>query len=323
MGCCISIPLTNTLYFMSNAKTNTLWVEKYRPSNLDTYIGNEHIKGKISSYISNNDVPHLLLHGKAGTGKSTAAKILINSIDCDYMIINASDENNVDTIRNKIKGFASSAGFRSMKIVMLDEADYLTTNSQAILRNLMEEFSAHTRFILTCNYVERIIEPIQSRCQVFQVFPPDKRDVAMHVSKVLSNEGVAFEPKNLAYVVNESYPDIRKIINTCQSSSVNGTLVVDKNTMIVSDYKYKILNVLKSKDDKKKKYNEIRQILVNSKIKDFTDLYTMLYETVDQYAPNNTSGVILALASGQLNHVQSTDKEIPTAATLIEILNLI
>lgn len=123
---------------MSNTKTNTLWVEKYRPISLDTYIGNEHIKGKIFSYISNNDVPHLLLHGKAGTGKSTAAKILINSIDCDYMIINASDENNVDTIRNKIKGFASSAGFRGMKIVMLDEC--LDANTLiTVLRNGSEQ----------------------------------------------------------------------------------------------------------------------------------------------------------------------------------------
>ena len=133
---------------------NSLWVEKYRPSKLSEYVGNDHLKAKVEGYLESGDVPHLLLYGRAGTGKTTLAKLIVNSIECDYMIINASSENNVDTVRNKVTNFASSMGFKPFKIIILDEFDYMTHNAQAILRNLMETFSAHCRFILTCNYVE-------------------------------------------------------------------------------------------------------------------------------------------------------------------------
>ena len=169
---------------------HSLWVEKYRPNTLTTYVGNEHLKEKVKRYIDSEDVPHLLLYGKAGTGKTTLAKILVNNIDCDYMYINASDENKVDDVRNKIKTFASSVGFKDMKVVILDECDYLTPNAQAALRNLMETFSKHCRFILTCNYVERIIDPIQSRCQSYKVVPPSKKEVAQQMVKILNEESV-------------------------------------------------------------------------------------------------------------------------------------
>ena len=154
---------------------NSLWVEKYRPIKLDDYVGNEHLKEKVSGYIESEDVPHLLLFGRAGTGKTTLAKLIVKSIECDYMVINASDENNVDTVRNKVKNFASSQGFKKYKIIILDEFDYMTPNAQAILRNLMETFSKHCRFILTCNYVEKIIDPIQSRCKPFKSYHHPKK----------------------------------------------------------------------------------------------------------------------------------------------------
>ena len=173
-----------------NHSTNTLWVEKYRPSNLDTYIGNEHLKSKVSIYLESGDLPHLLLYGKAGTGKTTLAKLLVNNIECDYLYINASDENNVETVRTKVKNFASTIGFKDMKVIILDECDYITPNAQAALRNLMETFSKHCRFVLTCNYVERIIDPIQSRCQSFQIIPPSKSDVAKHLHNILAKESI-------------------------------------------------------------------------------------------------------------------------------------
>ena len=148
---------------------NSLWVEKYRPTKLVDYVGNEHLKTKVEAFIENNDIPHLLLYGKAGTGKTTLAKLIVKSIECDYMIINASDERNVDTIRDKVRGFASSMGFKKWKVVVLDEVDYMSYLAQPMLRNIMETFSSHCRFILTCNYVEKVIEPIQSRCQSFQI----------------------------------------------------------------------------------------------------------------------------------------------------------
>ena len=169
---------------MTQNKQHTLWVERYRPVSLENYIGNEHLKTKVSKYISTGDIPHLLLHGKAGTGKTTLAKLLVSNVDCDHMYVNASDENNVETVRNKIKMFASSVGFKDLKVIILDECDFLTPNAQAALRNLMETFSKHCRFILTCNYVERIIDPIQSRCQSFQIIPPSQSDVAKHLHNI-------------------------------------------------------------------------------------------------------------------------------------------
>lgn len=304
-------------------KDNSLWVEAYRPSKLEDYVGNEHLKTKVQTYIENGDVPHLLLYGKAGTGKTTLAKLIVNSINCDFMIINASDENNVDTVRNKVKNFASTIGFKNIKVIILDEFDYMTPNAQAILRNLMETFSKHCRFILTCNYVEKVIEPIQSRCQTFQIVPPTKKDVAIQISKILKSEEIRFEPKDLVPIIDAGYPDIRKIINTCQLNSNKGVLHVDTKNLLENDYKMKIIDLLKSSDDKRNRYMKLRQTLIDSRVTDFSDLFTLLYDKVDEYAPSNTANVILALSQGQTAHFQSIDKEIAMAATLIDINNLL
>jgi DNA polymerase III delta prime subunit len=306
-----------------NNNEHSLWVEKYRPNKLEDYVGNEHLKSKVAGYIESGDIPHLLLYGKAGTGKTTLAKLIVNSVDCDYMIINASDENNVDTVRNKVKNFASTIGFRQSKIIILDEFDYMTPNAQAILRNLMETFSKHCRFILTCNYVEKVIEPIQSRCQTFQIVPPTKKDVAVQISKILQSEGIKFEIKDLVPIIDSAYPDIRKIINTCQLNSIKGELKLDVQNLLENDYKTKIIDILKSKDDKRNKYMKLRQTLIDSRATDFTELYTLLYDKVEEYAEGKTANVILEISDGQRNAFLSIDKEIPTAATLIKILNLI
>ena len=302
---------------------NSLWVEAYRPTVLENYVGNEHLKEKVSGYLESGEIPHLLLFGKAGTGKTTLSKLIVKSLDCDYMVINASDENNVETVRNKVKGFASSMGFKKYKIIILDEFDYMTPNAQAILRNLMETFSKHCRFILTCNYVEKVIDPIQSRCQTFQIVPPSKKEVAVQISKILESENIDFEPKDLVPIIDSGYPDIRKIINTCQLNSVKGNLKVDTQNLLDNDYKMKVLEILKSSDDKRNRYMNMRQTIIDSKVTDFTDLFSLLYDKVDEYAPKNTANIIIALSQGQQQHFQSIDKEIPMAATLIEILNLL
>jgi DNA polymerase III delta prime subunit len=302
---------------------HSLWTEKYRPSKLADYVGNEHLKSKVEGYLQTGEIPHLLLYGKAGTGKTTLAKLIVKSIECDYMIINASDENNVETVRNKVKNFASSMGFKPFKIIILDEFDYMTANAQAILRNLMETFSGHCRFILTCNYVEKVIEPIQSRCQTFQIVPPTKKDVAMQISKILKSEEIEFEVKDLVPIIDAAYPDIRKVINTCQLNSIKGKLKVDVQNLLENDYKNKIVDILKSSDDKRNKYMKVRQALIDSKVTDFTDLYTMLYDKVDEYGGENTSNVILLLGDGVSKSAVAIDKEIPAAATLIQILNII
>ena len=307
----------------SQEVNNSLWVEKYRPRKLTEYVGNEHLKQKVSDYLKSGDVPHLLFFGKAGTGKTTLAKLIVNSINCDHIIINASDENNVDTVRNKVKGFASTVGFKDMKVIILDEFDYMTPNAQAILRNLMETFSKHCRFILTCNYVEKVIDPIQSRCQTFQIVPPTKKDVAVQISQILGKEGVSFQPTDLVPIIDSSYPDIRKIINTCQLNSSQGKLKLDTTSVIDSDIKSKVVEILKSNDDKRNKWRNIRQSIADARISDFTELYSFLYEKVDDYGGNNTSNIILILSESQHKDALVVDKEITFMSCIIQIVGIL
>lgn len=302
---------------------HTIWVEKYRPTTLEGYIGNDQLKSKVGRFIATGDVPHLLLSGPAGTGKTTAAKIIAGNIECDLLYINASDENSVDTVRNKIRNFASSIGFRPLKVVILDEADYITPNAQAALRNLMEQFSRTTRFILTCNYVERMIDPIISRTQQFQVVPPSKADVAKHVAKILTDEEVTFDLSDLKVILDAYYPDIRKIINECQLNTVNNELIVDEKEIVQSDYKLKVVQILSSKEDKKKKFQQVRQTLADARIRDYSDFYRLLYDRVTEYADGNTSQVIIAIAEGQYRDAFVVDKEINAMATIINILQSI
>ena len=307
---------------MTQNKQHTLWVERYRPVSLENYIGNEHLKTKVSKYISTGDIPHLLLHGKAGTGKTTLAKLLVSNVDCDQMYVNASDENNVETVRNKIKMFASSVGFKDLKVIILDECDFLTQNAQAALRNLMETFSKHCRFILTCNYVERIIDPIQSRCQSFQIIPPSKKEVAIHTSKILNTEGISFENEQIVTMVNSSYPDIRRIINAVQRNIVDNQLIVDTESLVQNDYKLQVLEILQTQD-KKNAFKNLRQLLADSQIRDYADLFRLLYDEIDSYGKGHIAEVILTIAKYELSDAQVVDKEINAMAMLIEILNII
>ncbi len=297
---------------------HSLWVEKYRPTTMETYIGNEHLKSKVSIYLESGDLPHLLLYGRAGTGKTTLAKLLVKNIDCDYLYINASDENNVETVRTKVKQFASTMGFKDMKIVILDECDYITPNAQAALRNLMETFSKHCRFILTCNYVERIIDPIQSRCQSFQIIPPDRKQVATHLSEILTKEGVVYELDDIVTIVNSGYPDIRRVINSSQRQVVKSELVIDKSTIIQSDYKLKVLELLKQ--DKKSAFNGIRKVLLDSKVTDYAELFRLLYDNIEEYAKGHLAEVILIIAKYELSDAHVVDKEINAMAMIVEIL---
>jgi len=301
---------------------HSLWVEKYRPTALDTYIGNEHLKSKVSVYLESGDLPHLLLYGKAGTGKTTLAKLLVNNIECDYMYINASDENSVDTVRTKVRGFASTMGFKDYKIIILDECDYITPNAQAALRNLMETFSKHCRFILTCNFVERIIDPIQSRCQSFQVIPPSKKEVAIHMTNILKEEGVASKMDDIAGLVNAGYPDIRRVINSCQRQVVDGMLVVDKQSLVESDYKMKLMEIIK-KESKKDAFKSVRKLLADSQVTDFAELYKLMYDEVDSYGTGHIAECILIIAKYQLSDSQVVDKEINAMAMIIELLGVI
>ena len=299
---------------------NTLWVESFRPDTLEGYIGNEHIIEKVKIFIANGDVPHLLFYGSAGTGKTTLAKIIANSVDADLMYINASDENSVDAVRDKIKRYASTVGFRRWKIIILDEADYLTPNAQAALRNLMETYSKTTRFILTCNYVEKIIDPIQSRCQTFAITPPNKTDVAKRLVTVLEEKGVQYDIKDIAAIINASYPDVRRAINAAQASVVNFKLQLDKASAIQANYMTEVLEMLKNAKDKKATFTKIRQCIADSKVKDFTPLYTFLYDNLDDFAHGHIAPCILIIAESQFKDSSVVDKEINIMAMFVNLL---
>ena len=303
-------------------KENSLFVEKYRSKTLEDYIGNEQLKSIVAQYIKKNDLQNLLLYGTPGTGKTTLAKLIVNNFDCDFLYINASDERGIDTIRDKVQGFASSASFKPIKIIILDEADFLTIQAQASLRNIIETYSRTTRFILTCNYLERIIDPLQSRCQVLKITPPSKKEVAQHVAIILDKEEINYELEDLALVVNKHYPDVRKILNTCQVNNVEGTLKID-NTVLTGGYKDALLKELKSPT--KSSFKNIRQILADSNLDDFEEIYRFLYDSLDEYGNNDLSKALIVIEiENYMYHANfRIDKEINVMALLASILKII
>ena len=307
---------------MSNKIINNLWVEKYRPSILAEYVGNEDFKERLQNYLDEGEIPHLLLFGaKPGTGKTTAAKLIVNHLDCDFLYINASSENNIDTVRSKITNFVSTVGFKKWKIVILDEADFLTPNALAALRSLMETFSKGARFILTCNYVEKIIEPIQSRCVPFHILPPNKGEVAKRCIEILNTENIKYEKKDIASVINRSYPDMRRIINNLQSLSKTGTLKLDTQIAAAANYLDDILEELKTFKSPPEAFKNIRKIIAESRVKSFEDLYRYLYDNLDEFAKNgHQAATILSIAKTMQFDNQIVDKEIGVMAMFIEIL---
>ena len=305
---------------MATTKQHTLWVEKYRSQNLSTYVGNEQIKGTISKYLEQNDIQNFIFYGPAGTGKTTLAKLIVNNLNCDYLYINASDERGIDTIRDKVQGFSSVASFKPLKVVILDEADFLTIQAQASLRNIIETFARTTRFILTCNYVERIIDPLQSRCQVLKIVPPSKQDIAYHIIDILKKEDVGMGADDLKLVINQFYPDLRKMLNTLQMGVAGDEVVIDKNILVSSNYKNQILMELCKPTSKS--FNNIRQIIADSGANDFEDLFRFLFDNVDKYAPTSIGEVIIYIEEYQYHSNFRIDKEINAMALLSRILSL-
>ncbi len=301
---------------------NSLWVEKYRPQTLDDYVGNQQLKKTMEKYIEQDDIPSVLLYGKAGTGKTSLAKILVNSIDCDYIYINASDENNIETIRTKVKSFVSTVGFKKWKVVVLDESDALTNSAQAMLRNLTETFSKTARFILTCNYVEKIIDPIRSRCATFEVIPPSKMEVAQRLIQILESESVEYDKKDVGTIVNNNYPDIRRVISNTQRNVFNGKLELSEKEMAEVEYMESILQILMDKSDAKQKFKQIRQKIADSKIRQFDDLYIYLYDNVEKFSPDGAIAQnILDIAEAQRHDISVVDKEINAMAMIIKIIS--
>lgn len=300
---------------------HTILNEKYRPDNLDNYLCNEELKSKFQSYIDNQQLPHLLLAGRAGSGKTTLAKIFANNIDCDYLYINATDERSMDVMRDKVGAFASASSFKPLKIVILDEATHLLQASQVILLNMMETYSLKTRFILTGNYPDRLIDPLRSRCTEFDLIPPSKKLIAEHTAFILDKEEIKYEIEDIVFLINKFYPDLRRIINNCQKFTVDKKLKLNKKS-ILSDNEYleKILEELKLKIIN---ITNIRQIIANSGIKSFEETYKYLYDNLDKYSRGHEGLIIMTLEDGLYKSNTILDKELNIMATFSKIKEIL
>ena len=295
---------------------HTLWVEKYRPDTLNGYLGNETFIDSLKQWISKNDFPNLLLYGPAGTGKTTAAKLVVKNINCDFLYLNCSDENGIDTIRDKVKQFASGATFKPLKVIILDEADFLTINAQAALRNIIESFSLTTRFIFTCNYVERIIDALQSRLTSFHLTVADIKIVAKHLISILDAESVEYDTHDVVNVIKKTYPDIRRALNLLQGCSINGDgkykLIIKNVTS--SNYIEQIVDEVKSK--KKTSFNTVRQIIADNNINDFTGVYKELHNTY------STPEATIIIEEYLFHSTTIPDKEICFMGCVAKLLNI-
>jgi DNA polymerase III delta prime subunit len=302
-----------------------LWVEKYRPKKVDDYVFRDNAQRKqVASWIKEGSIPHLLLSGAAGIGKTTLARVLCNELnieDYDVLEINASRENNVDTVRDKIINFVQMIPFGPFKVVLLDEADYLTPNAQAILRGVMETYSNHSRFILTCNYPNRIIPAIHSRCQGFHIEKTDKTEYTARVATILVTEGVEFDLDTLDTYVSAAYPDLRKCINAVQQNvNEDNTLSAPVASNDSSDYKIEMVELFK-----KGKIQDARKLVCSkARPEEMEDIYRWLYDNLDIIAKSDESKdqAVIVIKQGLVDHTICADSEINLASTLIKLARL-
>jgi replication factor C small subunit len=303
-----------------------LWVEKYRPRTIEEYVFKDAAqKRQVQSWVKEKSIPQLLLSGSAGIGKTTLAKVLLNEIgieDYDVLEINASRENDVDTVRNKITNFVQMIPFGPFKVVLLDEADYLSLNAQAILRGLMETYSSTARFILTCNYPNKIIPALHSRCQGFHVEKTDQTEFTARVATILVTENVEFDLDTLDTYVKLSYPDLRKCINLVQQN------VTDENTLAsptagddsASDYKIEMVELFK-----RGRIQEARKLLCGRvRPEEIEEIYTWMYQNLDLFGEteDQKDSALLIIKQGLVDHTLIADPEINLAATLVKLARI-
>ena len=299
-----------------------LWTEKYRPDNIDGYVfrDNEQ-KSQVKGWIDSGAIPHLLFSGAPGVGKTTLAKILIKQLeidDFDVLEINASRENSIDTIRDKITGFVQTMPFGDFKVVLLDEADYISPNGQAALRGVMETYHASARFILTCNYPNRVIPALHSRCQGFHIEKVDKTEFTARIATVLVAENVELDIETLDTYVRSTYPDLRKCLNLCQMNSSDGKLSnVKGDEGNTSDWRVDAVNLFKVG-----KIVEARKLMCATvRPEEMEDVFRWMYDNLELFSstPEGQDSAIMAIRTGLVNHSFVADAEINLSATMVEL----
>jgi replication factor C small subunit len=301
-----------------------LWVEKYRPKTLDGYVfRDDHQRKQIETWVKDKSIPHLLFSGTAGIGKTTLAKILIHLLgieDYDVLEINASRTNSVDDVRDKITNFVQMMPFGPFKVVLLDEADYLSPNAQAALRGVMEEYSNTSRFILTCNYPNRIIPAIHSRCQGFHIERVDQNEFTARVATILVEENVEFDLDTLDNYVKVKYPDLRKCINLVQQNVQDGKLAgANEADAGEQEWKFDMVELFKAG-----KINEARKMLCGKlRAEEMEEVYRWLYNNLEIFGDEaKQNSAILIIKQGLVDHTLIVDPEVNLAATLIKLARL-
>ena len=299
-----------------------LWTEKYRPNDIDGYVfrDNEQ-KSQVKGWIDSGAIPHLLFSGAPGVGKTTLAKILIKQLeidDFDVLEINASRENSIDTIRDKITGFVQTMPFGDFKVVLLDEADYISPNGQAALRGVMETYHASARFILTCNYPNRVIPALHSRCQGFHIEKVDLTEFTARIATVLVAEGVELDIDTLDTYVRSTYPDLRKCLNLCQMNSTDGKLTNVKGDEGGSaDWRVDAVNLFKAG-----KIVEARKLMCSTvRPEEMEDVFRWMYDNLELFSTTQEGqdSAIMAIRTGLVNHSFVADPEINLSATMLEL----
>ena len=301
-----------------------LWVEKYRPKTLNGYVfRDEHQRKQIETWVKDKSIPHLLFSGSAGIGKTTMAKILINELgieEYDVLEINASRTNSVEDVRDKIVNFVQMMPFGPFKVVLLDEADYLSPNAQAALRGVMEEYHSTARFILTCNYPNRIIPAIHSRCQGFHVERTDQTEFTARVATILVEENIDFDLDTLDGYVKVTYPDLRKCINLVQQNVNDGKLnQPNKGDSGEADWKFDMVTLFKAG-----KINEARKMLCGKlRAEEMEEVYRWLYDNLEIFGEEQKQdSAIIIIKQGMVDHTICVDPEVNLAATLVKLARL-
>jgi len=298
-----------------------LWVEAYRPKTIDDYVfRDDHQRSQVKSWVKEGSIPHLLFSGSAGIGKTTMAKVLVNELgieDYDVLEINASRTNSVEDVRDKITNFVQMIPFGPFKVVLLDEADYLSPNAQAALRGVMEEYHSTSRFILTCNYPNRIIPAIHSRCQGFHIERIDQTEFTARVATILVEENIEFNLDTLDNYVKVAYPDLRKCINMVQQNVSEGYLnAPSKGDEGEADWKFEMVELFKAG-----KIQEARKLLCGKiRAEEMEEVYRWLYDNLEIFGEDeNQDKAVLIIKQGLVDHTLVADPEINLAATLIKL----